>query len=240
MASLSVVIPVLNEEKDLPNCLESLKDLNCEVIVVDSGSTDKTAEIARQYKAKVVSHNFKNFSDQRNFCDSLASGDWILSTEADVIVSKKLSQEIHSAITNTQYSAYYIERINIIWGKPIMHTNWGPKDDCHIWLYKKGSGKWQSDVHEEYISTGKVGKLKERLVHNNYETVCEFIGKIDKYSEIANKQGAKFPWFQYKIDFLKRYFYKLGFLDGYHGLFLSYLQSIYFITLSVKTKFKWK
>jgi len=232
---LTVIIPTLNEEIDLPLCLESLKNLFATVIVVDSGSQDKTVEIAHKAGVKVINHLFEGYSTQRNFADSLVKGGWILSIEADVIVPPKLTREISTAIKSDLFSAYKIERINNIWGKDIMHADWGPKDDCHIWLYKKGSGKWKSHVHEEYVTKGKIGKLKNRLLHHNYDTISEFLDKENSYSDLAVRQKARFPWFWPLRDFFKRYFWKQGFLDGYHGLFLSYLQSIYYITLSVKT-----
>lgn len=237
-AKLTVIIPTLNEEKDLYKTLSSVKDLADEILVVDSGSTDKTVEIAKNYHAKVVNHPFKSFSDTRNFGDEQATGDWILSLEADVVVSQALAQEIHQAIGSNRHSAFYIPRLNLIWGKPIYHTDWGPKDDSHIWLYQKGSGTWQSLVHEEFKTKKSVGRLRNHLVHKNYETISEFIDKIDRYSTLAVKQHNSFPDWWYLRDFFKRYFYKLGFLDGYHGLFLSYLQSVYYLTLSVKNKTK--
>lgn len=234
---LTVIIPTLNEEKDLPETLKSLALLNSEIVVVDSGSSDKTQEIAKKFGAKFVFHAFESFDRQRNFGDSVATGDWILSLEADVTVSPELAKEIISAITTKSFAAYYISRLNNIWGKDILHTDWSPKDDTHIWLYRKGSGSWVSDVHEEYhLQKGQVGYLKNYLHHKNYETVSEFIEKLDKYSEIATKRKQIFPNYWPLREFFKRYFYKLGFLDGYHGLFLSYLQSIYYLTLSVKNK----
>lgn len=235
---LTVVIPTLNEEKDLPETLKSVKDLADEILVVDSGSTDKTIEIAKKFGAKVVKHPFTSFSDTRNFGNEIATGDWILSIEADVVVPSGLAAEIRQAIESNKYTAYFIPRLNLIWGKPIRHTDWGPKDDCHIWLYQKGIGEWQSLVHEEFKTKGPVGKLKYYLVHKNYETIFEFIEKINRYSDLAVKQKNSFPNWWFLRDFFKRYFYKLGFLDGYHGLFLSYLQSVYYLTLSVKNKTK--
>ncbi len=231
---LTIVIPTLNEEKHIPDSIKSVKKIADEILVIDSGSTDKTIEISKELGARVIKHAFVSFSDTRNFGDHEAKGDWILSIEADVTVSKQLAQEIRKAIESEKYSAYYIPRLNYIWGKPILHTDWGPKDDCHIWLYKKGSGKWQSLVHEEYVTGKPVGKLKNNLIHTNYETISEFIEKIDRYSSLAAKQDHYCPRWWFFRDFFKRYIYKLGFLDGYHGLFLSYLQSVYYITLSVK------
>ena len=232
--SLTVIVPTLNEEKDLALCLESLKNLNATVIVVDSGSQDKTVEVAKKAGAKVFEHQFESYSAQRNYADSLVEEGWILSIEADVTVPPALATEILQAINSDKSTAYKIERINNIWGKNIMHSDWGPADDCHIWLYKKGSGKWKSRVHEEYATGGKVGKLKNRLLHHNYDTISEFLDKENRYSELSVKQHTHSPWYWPVRDFVKRYFWKRGFLDGYHGLFLSYLQSIYYITLAVK------
>lgn len=231
---LTVVIPTLNEEEDLYKTLSSVKDLADEILVIDSGSTDKTTEIAKNYGARVVNHPFSSFSDTRNFGNKEAKGDWILSIEADVFVSSELAQEIRQVIEEGTHSAFFIPRLNLIWGKPIFHTDWGPRDDTHIWLYRKGSGEWQSLVHEEFVTKESVGKLKNHLIHKNYETINEFIDKIDRYSNLAVKQKNSYPDWWFLRDFFKRYFYKLGFLDGYHGLFLSYLQSVYFLTLSVK------
>jgi glycosyltransferase involved in cell wall biosynthesis len=233
-AKLTVVIPTLNEEKDLPETLKSVKNLADEILVVDSGSTDNTIEISNSYGARVINHPFTSFSDTRNFGDRQAVGDWILSIEADVTVSTELSQEIRQAIESEKLSAYFIPRLNLIWGKPIRHTDWGPKDDTHIWLYQKGSGVWKSLVHEEYVTAKPVGKLKNYLIHKNYETIFEFIEKINRYSDLAVKQKNIYSKWWFVRDFLKRYFYKFGFLDGYRGLFLSYLQSVYYLTLSVK------
>lgn len=233
-AKLTVVIPTLNEEKDLPDTLKSIKDLADEILVIDSGSSDKTIEIAASLGAKVIKHHFTSFSETRNFGNDKAKGDWILSIEADVTVSKELAQEIREVISQNRYSVFYISRLNIIWGAPILHTDWGPKDDSHIWLYQKGSGLWKSLVHEEFVTPKPAGRLKNFLIHKNYETVSEFIEKIDSYSNLAVKQKQFFPGWWFARDFIKRYFYKLGFLDGYRGLFLSYLQAIYYTTLTVK------
>jgi|WetSurMetagenome_2_1015567.scaffolds.fasta_scaffold19635_2 glycosyltransferase involved in cell wall biosynthesis len=231
---LTVIIPTLNEEKDLLDTLNSVRDIADEILVIDSGSSDKTVAIAKGFGVKVINHSFVSFSDTRNFGDHKAGGDWILSIEADVTIPQELAQEILQSIKESNFSAFYIPRLNLIWGKPIYHTDWGPQDDCHIWLYRKGSGVWKSLVHEEFITEKPVGRLKNCLVHKNYETVSEFIDKIDRYSDLATMQKQYFPNWWFLRDFCKRYFYKLGFLDGYHGLFLSYLQAVYYLTLSVK------
>lgn len=231
--TLTTVIITKNEEKDLGRTLDSLKFAD-ETLVVDSNSTDNTREIAKRAGARVIVHQFKSYADQRNFADSQVNSDWVLSLDADVIVTQKLALEIIKAINNKNISAYRIGRINIIWGKPILVADWSPRDDNHIWLYKNGVGRWDSAVHEEYVTSAKTGQLTNNLIHYNYNTVSEYIEKINSYSEIEAGKNSGVNWLSPLVDFGKRYFYKLGFTAGYRGLFLSYLQAIYFVTLRVK------
>ncbi len=233
---LSVIIPTLNEEVDLLRTLNSVKFAD-EILVLDSGSTDKTVYLAKKSGAKVIHHNFKNFSNTRNFADKRARGDWILSIEADVVVSKSLAQEIISSISSPKADCYFLGRINYIWGKPITVADWGPKDDCHIRLYKKNSGKWQSQVHEQFVPhpSSTIAKLKNYLTHYNYKTISEFIDKTNSYSDLAVKNNLKTNYLSPFIDFFKRYFYKQGFRAGYRGLFLSYLQAVYYLNILIKS-----
>lgn len=236
--SLTVIIPTLNEEEDLPKTILSINFAN-EILIIDSGSTDKTLEIAKKAGANIIHHPFTSYSETRNYADKQATSDWILSIDADVIVSQELAQEIILNISNnTKYHAFKIGRINIIWGKPILHADWGPNDDCHIRLYRKNSGYWQSSVHEQYITSKKTGKLRNYLIHQNYKNISEFIDKTNIYSDLVTSRFNTSLWFMPIKDFIKRYFYKTGFIDGYHGLFLSYLQAIYHVNVLVKTKLK--
>lgn len=231
--TLTAVIITKNEEKDLGRTLSSLNFVD-EIIVVDSDSTDKTIAIAKAAGARVVIHPFTSFASQRNFADSLVKDGWILSLDADVLLTDDLASEIRVAIQNEDRVAYYIGRVNIIWGKSINVADWGQKDDNHIWLYQKGKGKWESTVHEEFLTSGSVGQLKNHLIHYNYNTISEFIDKINFYSDLAVNKESAVTWLTPFVDFGKRYFYKLGFTAGFHGLFLSYLQAVYYVTLKVK------
>ncbi len=237
--SLTVVIPAYNEEKDIERTLQSVTFADEIIILLDQRTTDATGEIAKKHGALVVPYTHESFSKMRNDGDSLANSDWVFSIEADVVVSPELAVEIKSATSaSSDTKAYYIQRENIIWGKTIWHTDWGPKDDRHIWLYQKGVGEWKSAVHEEFITKEKTGELKNHLIHFNYETVREFIDKVNSFSDKALSQAKKPDWIRPLYDFLKRYFYKLGFLDGYRGIFLSYLQAIYYLTLNIKIREK--
>lgn len=239
MKKITVAVPTYNEQENLPRLLDSL-DFADQVLIIDSGSQDKTVHIAKSYGAKVVQHEFKNFADTRNFADKKADNQWILSVDADVQVPPSLAQEITNLPSKP--AAYKIGRINIIWGKPILHTDWGPKDDNHIRLYHKSLGEWQGEVHEQFTTSEKPKSLDNYLIHFNYSTVSEYVRKLDHYSSLQaqrmHQQGERFSLLRFftdpVIDFSKRYFYKLGFLDGLHGLFLSILQAIYHQVVQVK------
>src|SRR3972149_3786685 len=137
---LSVVIITLNEEKDLPRCLESVSGLADEIVVVDSGSTDKTVEIARSYNAKVYVRKFDNYANQKNFASNMTQGEWLLALDADEEIEPELVREIKLLFSKEkkEYIAYSIPRKNIILGKLIRYSRWQPELDRHIWLWKKG------------------------------------------------------------------------------------------------------
>ena len=220
MARLTVTIITLNEEKDLPRCLESIKKLADEIVVVDSGSTDHTVDIARKYTAKVFKRKFDNYANQKNFAAQKASGVWILSLDADEEVESQLASEIASCINNKtlKYCAYSIPRKNIIFGK------------------------WRGDVHEEVEVDGYVGKMNGAKIHHQYRTLKEFFAMMNRYSEFESEEiirkGGNFSLFKMicipKYNFLVRYFYRLGFLDGWRGFMLSYLMAIYHLIVWVK------
>ncbi len=249
---LSVVIITLNEEKHLAKCLESVKDITDEIVVVDSGSIDGTIEIARKFGAKVFVRDFDNYANQKNFATEKVGGDWILSIDGDEEITSELASEIRQAVNSTIYSAYSMPRRNIILGKFIKYTRWQPEFDRHVWLWKRGMGEWVGDVHEELSVHGRIGKLKNPKIHHQYETVSEFLTMMNKYSELdAGKQSlsfqqkqslalhakkfslARFIWDPI-YNFCVRYLYRLGFLDGWRGFVLSYLMAIYHLEIWIK------
>lgn len=238
--SLTITIITLNEEKNLKKCLECLKDLNAEIILVDSGSTDKTLEIARNYGVKTYFRKFDNFANQKNWALSKATGEWILSIDADEQISTDLSKEIKENIRNSQYAGFLIKRRNFLLGGEIKYSRWSP--DQHIWLWKKGFGKWVGDVHEEVIVTGKVRLLNNSKIHNSHKTVSEFMKANNFYSALEAKSHfknnirfslRKLLW-EPLIEFFIRFFYKQGFLDKTSGFILAYLMGIYKLTIWIK------
>lgn len=226
---LSVTVIARDAAQSLARCLESVKDIASEtIVVVDDRTTDETTEVAKSYGTKIFTRKFTNFADQKNFALSKTKGDWILSLDADEVVSDSLAKEIKSVVPHTTADAFLIPRLNIIFSKVIKHTNWEPMADTHIWLWRKNHGKWVGNVHEEVMVKGKIQKLKSQKIHYSYLTVEEFIAKMDDYTTREKRSVNPLN------DFFRRYIWHLGFLDGWHGLFLSYLMVIYYMSVMVK------
>lgn len=242
MSNISVVISAFNEEKNLPRLLESVKWTD-EIVVVDNESSDKTAEIAKSYGAKVFSvPNNLMLNVNKNLGFTKATGKWILNLDADEKVSEELAKEIQAAIKSTEADGYWIPRKNIIFGKWIKHSLWWP--DYHLRLFKKGKGKFSCQhVHEYLIVEGKTGYLKSPLTHYNYETISQFLNKLDRVyteneAEAFLKNGQKLTWTDFihqpAKDFLKTFFSQKGYKDGLHGLVLSLFQAFYQLVVVAK------
>lgn len=208
---ISVSIITRDKTKILPKCLETAKQISDDVVIVTKED-----------------HKFVNFSDQKNYAATKCKNDWILSLDDDEWLSSELIEEINKL--SGEYSAYKISRLNYIFGKAIYHTNWGPADDTHVWLYNRQKCHWVGEVHEEVLVKGKVQKLKGHKIHNNYQTVEQFMTKLNDYTSREQKLVNSI------CEFLRRYIWHKGFLDGWHGLFLSYLMMIYHLTVWVKKK----
>ena len=193
----------------LPSCLDSAKKLSDDVVIVTNSS-----------------HKFVNYSDQKNYAASKCKYNWVLSLDADEELSPELISELKSL--DFKFSAYKIPRLNIIFGKAILHSNWEPSADAHIWLYDRTRGHWENPVHEEVVTSRPVGQLRGRKIHHSYKSVEEFMTKTNDYSSRETKTINPF------YDFLRRYIWHRGFLDGWHGLFLSYLMFIYHLVTWVK------
>lgn len=240
MSNLTAAIITLNEEEKLEKCLESLKGWVNEIVLVDSGSIDKTIDIARKYHAKVYERKFDNFANQKNYAIEKSTSKWILSIDADEIIPKSLADEIKKATENTDYNAYLIPRRNFILGAEIKHSRWSP--DKHIWLFEKNKSRWINEVHEEIKVDGKIGELKNAKLHYQEKTISGFIKGNNFYADILAKdmykKGKRFSLFRFFYDplfeFSIRYIYKKGFLDGWRGLVLSLLMAYYQITVWLK------
>lgn len=248
MPKLSVILATYNEEKNIKDCLESVKWVD-EIVIVDGTSIDKTVEIAEKYTDKIfVRENPLMFHINKQLAIEKASGDWILYLDADERVTSQLRDEILSVISHQsstishQLTGYWLPRRNIIFGKWIKHAGWYP--DFQLRLFKRGNAHLPcKSVHEQPVLKGEAGYLKKDLIHYNYQTVSQFVKKLNElYTEndknvflsqekkISPLDAIRFP----KNEFLKRYFKEQGYKDGLHGLVLSLLQSFSSLVLFAK------
>lgn len=242
---ISVVISAYNEEKNIKECIESVKDLADEIIVVDNSSTDKTGVIAKKAGA-ILFHQENNphkIDLQKNFGFNKASYEWILSLDADERLTPKLIDEIKKAIHGADHvSGFWIPRKNMIFKKWIKHSIWWP--DYQLRIFRKGKGKFlAASVHKPLEVKGETRHLSEPLVHYNYESISQFVNRMNNiYTEIEAdaiiESNEKMHWTAaVKLplsDFLKTYFLQQGYKDGLHGLVLSILQSFYMFLVFAK------
>lgn len=242
---LSVVLSVFNEEKLLKECLESVTFAD-EIIVVDNSSTDKTKEIAQKYTSKVFTqpNDPQKIDLQKNTGFEKASGEWILSLDADERVSEELQKEIRQTIEKNEkeVSGYWIPRDNVIFGKVIKHGLW--TDDYQLRLFRKGTGRFEkATVHKPLTLIGQSEKLTRPLLHINYTSVDQYLQKmIFIYTENEAQRkvddGEVFSWKNALLwpgrDFIKTFLAQKGYKDGIHGLVLSLLQAFYTFIVFVK------
>ncbi len=240
MNNLSVIILTKNEEETIGRAITSVSNISNDIVIVDSGSTDKTLKIAELLGAKFLNRRLDGFASQRNFANKNTKNNWVLSMDSDEEIPIELAMEISETIKNPSASAFLIPRRNIIFGKEIKHTRWSP--DMHIWLYNKNEGTWSGDVHEEWICTSPIGVLNNAKIHHSYKTVTGFVDMINRYTEIESERlfsngehFSLFRMFYFSIrSFVGRFIFKLGFLDGYYGFVLSVLMSFYRLVTWIK------
>ena len=227
---LSVVLISYNEEGFIGNALESV-DFCDEIILVDSGSVDKTREIASKYTKKIFVRPFTDFSTQKNFAIEQARGEWILLLDADEMVDTHLKTEIQQIITqNTSLSGYWIYRANWFMGKQMNYC--GFQTDKVLRLIKNGKGKYSGLVHEQMNVNGDIGYLKNRLHHFTYRSIDHYIQKLNDYAALQAKElkikSSPLSLYHFIIKptfrFFQHYIIRKGFLDGVPGFVYSFSQ----------------
>jgi glycosyltransferase involved in cell wall biosynthesis len=232
MAKLSVIIITKNEAHDIRRCLESVRFAD-EIVVFDSGSTDGTQAICREYTKKVFETDWPGYGKQKNRARQQASNEWILSLDADEWVSDSLAQEITKTIKLEKNNAYNIPFSMTCFGKIIKHGRW---KKYHLRLFKKTHGKFDDAlIHEKVIIDGSMGRLSSPIFHESYRHLDEMLEKLNRYTteaaqrrqdegKSANIATAILHAFW---AFFRAYFLQLGFLDGKEGFILAVLGSEY-------------
>lgn len=238
--TISVVLITHNEEANLPRTLDSVltlvRDGRGEIIVLDSGSSDRTLEIASVYGAKVFAEPWKGFAAQKNSAMEKASMDWVLQLDADEALEPGLAEEIKSALAaNSGTVGYWIPRKNFFLGRWMRHGGFYP--DPKLRLIRRGAGKFEEyGAHPTIKIDGPTGKLKHALLHNAYPTLSAYIDHMNSYSstgaQIALAKGHRgFNLVNIvirpKLTFLYNYIFRLGFLDGREGLLLHLYHAVY-------------
>ena len=238
---LSVVVITLNEAERLRACLESAAWAD-ELVVVDAESQDKTVQIAREFTDRVLVRPWAGFAVQKNFAVAQATGDWILSLDADEEVPPELRAEIQALLgAEPAEDGYRVPRRNIFWGRWIRHGGLYP--DWQLRLFRRGRGRFvERTVHESVRVEGRVGRLESPLVHRSYRDVADFLERADRYSTLAaaewvrsgRRAGVGDLVVRPAGRFLSMYVVRGGFLDGWPGFLLACLYAYYVFVRSAK------
>ena len=245
MPLLSVAIITCDEERNLARTLASVSFAN-EIVIVDSGSQDRTLEIAESFGAKIFSRQWTGFASQKNFAIEQCTGDWILSLDADEELSPELCRQISVLLpTNPPADAYFIKRRNMFLNRWMRHGGYYP--DPKLRLFRRAAANFSSPlhfgerpVHETIVFDGESATLDFDIIHHAYITLEDYLEHMDRYSTLGaqllvsqghtSRRFLPFVWnvfFVSQFTFLWNYFFRLGFLDGRAGLLLHLYHSTY-------------
>lgn len=232
MQKISAIVICKNEEKNIDDCLKSIQWCD-EIIIVDSGSTDKTLEIAKKYTDKVFINEWQGFSKQRKFALTKVSNDYVLVLDADERCTNELKDEIKNVLSGqTLANGFFIPRKSFFLNKWIKHCGWYP--DYKLRLFNKNNVTISDRlVHEGYEVNGETAKLKNNILHYTVTSISEFTAKINHYSSLSaqekwNKRNISFLYLLFVpfFEFNKKFIFQAGFLDGISGLMVSYFHMI--------------
>jgi glycosyltransferase involved in cell wall biosynthesis len=227
MPRLSAIIITKNEAAHIGACLDSVAFAD-EIIVVDSGSTDDTVQIAKSKGAQVSFHEFAGFGAQFNTALSFATGEWIFSIDADERVTPALAAELQQAMNSGAADGYEMPRLSTFLGREIHHSGWYPDHVLRLW--RRGTTRWTDDlVHPHPVCDGKVKRLKSDLIHHPVMRIEQALSRMDRYSTAAAEMIAKsdrrltfFTGISHGLfAFFRAYVLKLGFLDGREGFLIA-------------------
>jgi glycosyltransferase involved in cell wall biosynthesis len=248
LVPLSVCIITLNERDNLPRCLESVAGLAAQIVVVDSGSTDGTRQIARAAGAELHERPFEGMHQQKQFALELAREEWVLSLDADEWLDGRLREEVAAVVNGgggggaqaTQgasaatVAAYALNRRNEYLGAWIDHCGWSPQ--WRLRLARRARVRFTGHgPHDEMVADGAVGRLTGRLCHRPYRDLADHVAKINRYTDTSARErhaaGERAGLGQLVLRpparFLRMYVLRAGFLDGWRGLLVSALGGFY-------------
>jgi glycosyltransferase involved in cell wall biosynthesis len=230
MTRISACIITFNEERNLPRALVSLARVADEIVVVDSGSTDRTEAIAREHGATFFSRAWSSYGEQKNFAAECATNEWILSLDADEELSSALQTSLlRWKKSPPKFAVYEVARKTWYLGAWIRHSGWYP--DFQRRLYNRDAGQFSGIIHESLRFVGPPGRLEGDLLHYTVRSFAEHEAKVEKYTELAAQQmhweGRRYwrfgmifaaPW-----GLFQNFILRAGFMDGYRGALISYM-----------------
>ncbi|MEW6207795.1 MAG: glycosyltransferase family 2 protein [Acidobacteriota bacterium] len=238
---ISATIITRNEERNIADALRSLAWAD-EIILVDSESSDRTVEIAREFTDRIFIREWPGYSRQKNFAAEQATHNWIFNLDADERLSDALIEEIRQLKDQpTDAAAFEMPRKTFYLGRWIKHAGWYP--DFKIRLYDRSRGRWQGDfVHESVKTGGKIKRLRGDLLHYTVMNSSEHHQRLDRYTSLAAEElftrgeraSAASILFSPMTAFLRSYIFRLGFLDGIPGLAISYFAAHYVFLRNLK------
>jgi glycosyltransferase involved in cell wall biosynthesis len=236
MENLSVVILTYNEERNITRCIESVLTVASEIVVVDSFSTDRTAEICRSYPmVRFVQHPFGGYIEQKNYARSLAVNRLVLSLDADEALSDLLKASIRNVLSDFRHDGYTMNRLTNYCGNWIRYSGWYP--DRKLRLFDNRKGHWGGvNPHDKFIldKGSTTGHLKGDLLHYSYYSRVEHKNQVRRFADISahalHERGVKSNlfkiWYKPVARFIKTYFVKRGFLDGANGWHIARMTAL--------------
>ncbi len=234
MIKLTVAIITYNEEKNIGCCLNSVKDIADDIVIVDSFSTDNTDTICKNHNVRFIQHQFDGHIEQKNWAITQAKYPHILSLDADEALSDTLKKSIIETKINWQYDGYYFNRLTNYCGKWIKHTGWYPDRKLRLWDSRKG--KWKGiNPHDKFklLEGTTIKFLKGDLLHYSYNSIFDHISQVNKFTEIVARElykkgmntGFALLLLRPAWKFFRDFIYKLGFFDGYYGFIISVISA---------------
>jgi glycosyltransferase involved in cell wall biosynthesis len=242
--SISATIITYNEERNIARAIESLRCCD-EILVLDSGSNDRTVEIANKLGARVIESFWHGYAAQKNLAAELAGNDWILALDADESLSEALEAEIWQIKkAGPQFDAYTMPRLAQYLGRWILHSGWYP--DRKVRLFDRRKAKWTGEyVHESVTVKGRIGHLESNILHFTCSSLSEHLKTMDRYTTLAAEglvaQGKRITIPKILFDpawtFFRVYVVDQGYLDGLEGLTIAYMAAFYIFVKYTKASY---